>query len=141
SLRDRIAREGMLPIDDAVRITLEVCDALGYAHAQGLVHRDIKPEHILLSGDHALIADFGIARAATEAGKEKLTQTGMAVGTPTYMAPEQSTGDAVGPPADLYSLGCMLYEMLSGEPPFTGPNAMAIMARPPLGPVPSLRLA
>ena len=140
SLRDRITREGMLPIDDAVRITLEVCDALGYAHAQGIVHRDIKPENILLSGDHALIADFGIARAATEAGKDKLTQTGMAVGTPTYMAPEQSTGDNVGPTADLYSLGCMLYEMLSGEPPFTGPNAMAIMARHLMEQVPSIRV-
>lgn len=140
SLRDRITREGMLPIDDAVRITLEVCDALGYAHAQGVVHRDIKPENILLSGDHALIADFGIARAATGAGQQKLTQTGMAVGTPVYMAPEQSTGDTVGPTADLYSLGCMLYEMLAGEPPFTGPNAMAIMARHLMEQVPSVRV-
>ena len=140
SLRDRIEREGMLPIDDAVRITLEVCSALGHAHALGIVHRDIKPENILLSGDHALVADFGIARAATEAGQQKLTQTGMAVGTPVYMAPEQSTGDVVGPTADLYSLGCVFYEMLVGEPPFTGSNAMAIMARHLMETVPSVRV-
>jgi serine/threonine-protein kinase len=140
SLRDRIDREGMLPIEDAIKYTLEVCSALGHAHEQGIIHRDIKPENILLSGDHALVADFGIARAATEAGQSKLTQTGMAVGTPVYMAPEQSSGEAVGPPADLYSLGCMLYEMLSGEPPFNGPNAMAIMARHLMEQPPSIRV-
>lgn len=140
SLRDRIDREKMLPIDDAIRITLEVASALGHAHEQGIIHRDIKPENILLSGEHALVADFGIARAATEAGQQKLTQTGMAVGTPVYMAPEQSTGDQVGPTADIYSLGCMLYEMLTGEPPFTGPNAMAIMARHLMEQVPSVRV-
>ena len=140
SLRDRLDRDGMLPVDDAIRITLEVCDALGYAHAQGIVHRDIKPENILLQGDHALVADFGIARAVSEVGTQKLTQTGMAVGTPVYMAPEQSSGETVGPTADLYSLGCMLYEMLAGEPPFTGPNAMAIMARHLLEQVPSVRI-
>ncbi len=128
ALRDRLDREGMLPVEDALRITLEVCSALNYAHEQGIVHRDIKPENILLSGEHSLVADFGIARAANDASQQKLTQTGMAVGTPVYMAPEQSTGDPVGPTADIYSLGCMLYEMLAGEPPFTGPNAMAIMA-------------
>ncbi|MBA3853528.1 MAG: hypothetical protein C0503_03875 [Gemmatimonas sp.] len=140
SLRDRIDREKMLPIEDAIRITLEVASALGHAHEQGIVHRDIKPENILLSGEHALVADFGIARAATEAGQQKLTQTGMAVGTPVYMAPEQSTGDQVGPTADIYSLGCMLYEMLAGEPPFNGPNAMAIMARHLMEQVPSIRV-
>lgn len=140
SLRDRLDREGMLPIEDAIRYTLEVCSALGHAHEKGIVHRDIKPENILLSGDHALVADFGIARAATEAGQSKLTQTGMAVGTPVYMAPEQSSGDPVGPPADLYSLGCMLYEMLAGEPPFNGPNAMAIMARHLMEQPPSVRV-
>lgn len=140
SLRDRLDREGMLPIDDALGITLQVCDALGYAHAQGIVHRDIKPENVLLSGSHALVADFGIARAASEGGQAKLTQTGVMVGTPVYMAPEQSTGDPVGPPADLYSLACMLYEMLAGEPPFTGPNAMAIMAKHLMEQVPSVRV-
>jgi eukaryotic-like serine/threonine-protein kinase len=140
SLRDRIAREGQLPIDDAIQITLEVADALGYAHAQGIVHRDIKPENVLLSGGHALVADFGIARAVTEGTAQKLTQTGMAVGTPVYMAPEQSVGEAVGPTADLYSLGCVLYEMLAGEPPFTGKNAMALMARHAMESVPSIRI-
>ncbi len=140
SLRDRLDREGQLPIEDAIQIALETADALGCAHAQGIIHRDIKPENILLSGGHALVADFGIARAATEAGGQKLTQTGMAVGTPVYMAPEQSVGDAVGPTSDLYSLGCVLYEMLAGEPPFTAKNAQALMARHSMEAVPSIRI-
>ena len=120
SLRDRLDREGMLPVEDAVAIALEVNDALGYAHAQGVVHRDIKPENILLSGGHALVADFGIARAivrrraAPEAHGDRHVD-----GHAVYMAPEQASGEVVGPTADLYSLGCMLYEMLAGEPPFT----------------------
>ena len=140
SLRDRLNREQMLPVDDALQITYEVADALGAAHALGIVHRDIKPENILLAGGHALVADFGVARAASEAG-EKLTQTGMAVGTPLYMSPEQALGDAVGPTSDLYSLGCVTYEMLTGQPPFTGANARVIMARHTMESVPSLRLA
>ncbi len=140
SLRDRLDRERMLPVDDAVAIALQVSDALGYAHAQGVVHRDIKPENILLSGGHALVADFGIARALSEGGDRKLTQTGMSMGTPYYMAPEQASGEAVGPPADIYSLGCMLYEMLAGEPPFTGQNSMQIMARHAMEQVPSIRI-
>jgi len=140
SLRDRLDREGQLPIDDAIQITLEVAEALGHAHAAGIVHRDIKPENILISGGHALVADFGIARAASEAGGHKLTQTGMAVGTPVYMSPEQAVGDPVGPTSDLYSLGCMLYEMLAGEPPFTAKNAMALMARHSMEAVPSVRI-
>jgi len=140
SLRDRLTREGMLPVEDAVRITLEVAGALHHAHEAGIVHRDIKPENILLAGDHALVADFGIARAANEAGQQKLTQTGMAVGTPVYMAPEQSSGDLVGPTADIYSLGCVLYEMLAGEPPFTGPNSMAVMSKHLMEVVPSVRV-
>jgi serine/threonine-protein kinase len=140
SLRDRIDREGMLPIDDAIGITLEVAGALGHAHALGIVHRDIKPENILLQGNHALVADFGIARAVSEAGAQKLTQTGMSVGTPVYMAPEQSLGETVGPTADLYSLGCVLYEMLAGEPPFAGKNAAQIMARHAMETVPSIRI-
>ncbi len=140
SLRDRIDRETQLPIDDAIQITLEVAEALGHAHAAGIVHRDIKPENILISGGHALVADFGIARAASEAGGHKLTQTGMAVGTPVYMSPEQAVGDPVGPTSDLYSLGCMLYEMLAGEPPFTARNAQALMARHSMEAVPSVRI-
>jgi eukaryotic-like serine/threonine-protein kinase len=140
SVRDKLDREKQLSVDEALQITLEVADALGYAHAQNIIHRDIKPENVMMSNGHALVADFGIARARTEAGESKLTQTGMAVGTPVYMSPEQSTGEAVGPSADIYSLGCMLYEMLAGEPPFQGPNAMAIMARHAMEAVPSIRI-
>ena len=142
SLRDRLNREGMLPVDDATAIALEVSGALGYAHAQGIIHRDIKPENILLQNGHALVADFGIARAIGEAGSggQKLTQTGMSVGTPVYMAPEQAAGDVANPTADIYSLGCVLYEMLAGEPPFTGPNPMAIMAKHLMEQVPSVRI-
>jgi TolB-like protein/tRNA A-37 threonylcarbamoyl transferase component Bud32 len=141
SLRDRMDREKLLPIDDAVQIALEVADALGYAHSHGVVHRDIKPENILLSGGHALVADFGIARAVSSAGSEqRLTETGMALGTPMYMSPEQAVGDDVGPTSDIYSLGCVLYEMLAGTPPFTGPNSRAIMARHAMDPVPGLQV-
>jgi serine/threonine-protein kinase len=140
SLRDRLDREGQLPIEDAIQITLEVADALGHAHSHDIVHRDVKPENVLLTGGHALVADFGIAKAAAESTSQKLTQTGMAVGTPVYMAPEQSSGDVVGPTADLYSLGCMLYEMLAGEPPFTAKSAMALMARHAMESVPSIRI-
>ncbi len=140
SLRDRLDREGQLPIDDAMQITLEVADALEHAHRQEIVHRDIKPENVLLSGGHALVADFGIARAVSEGTAQKLTQTGMAVGTPVYMAPEQAVGEHVDHHADIYSLGCMLYEMLAGEPPFSGKNAQALMAKHAMEAVPSIRI-
>ncbi len=139
SLRDRLDREGQLTIEDALQITLEVADALEYAHKQQVIHRDIKPENVLLSGGHALVADFGIARAV-EDGAQQLTQTGMALGTPTYMAPEQGMGEKVGVTADVYSLGCMLFEMLAGEPPFSGKNASAILAKHVMEQVPSLRI-
>ena len=127
SLRDRLNREKQLPIDEALRISREVADALGYAHARGIVHRDIKPENIMLEGGHAVVADFGIARAVSAAGGDRLTATGMAVGTPYYMSPEQAAGDSgVDGRSDLYSLGCVLYEMLAGQPPFTGPNPQAV---------------
>jgi serine/threonine-protein kinase len=129
TLRARIDREKQLPVADAVRLTLEVADGLAAAHARGVIHRDIKPGNILLQGGHAVIADFGIARAVTAAGGERLTETGMALGTPQYMSPEQATAGEVDGRTDLYSLGCVLYEMLAGTPPFTGATAQAILAR------------
>ena len=141
SLRDRLNKEQQLPLTDALQIARESADALQYAHDRGIVHRDIKPENILLLGGHALVADFGIARAVSQAGGEKLTQTGMAIGTPHYMSPEQSLGsDHVDARSDIYSLGCVLYELLIGQPPFTGPNSMAIMARHSMEVVPSLQV-
>lgn len=127
SLRDRLNREKELPLDDALRIAREVADALSYAHAHGLVHRDIKPENVLLEQGHAVVADFGIARAALAAGEQKLTATGIMVGTPAYMSPEQVAGSReLDGRSDLYSLGCVLYEMLAGQPPFTGPTAESV---------------
>jgi serine/threonine-protein kinase len=140
SLRQRLDEHGPLPLEDALRITAEVCDALGYAHRQGIVHRDIKPENILFTGEHALVADFGLARAITAAGGEKLSETGITVGTPAYMSPEQAGAeDRIDGRSDLYSLGCVLYEMLAGGPPFTGPSAQAVLARQAVDPVPPLR--
>jgi tetratricopeptide (TPR) repeat protein len=140
SLRQRLAREPQLPLRDAVRIALEVADALGYAHGQGLVHRDVKPENILLSGDHCVIADFGVAHALDAAGGERLTGTGITFGTPLYMSPEQASADRrLDGRSDIYSLGCVLYEMLAGDPPFTGRTAQAIIARRLSEPVPRLR--
>jgi serine/threonine-protein kinase len=140
SLRERLRREGQLPLDEAVRIARDVADALSYAHAQGVVHRDIKPENILLAGGHALVVDFGIARALGAAGSERLTETGLVVGTPAYMSPEQSSGSgALDGRSDLYSLACVVYEMLAGEPPYTGPSAQAILAKRLTEPVPHLR--
>ena len=137
SLRDRLSRERQLPLTDALRITRDVAEALGYAHERGIVHRDIKPENILLERGRAIVADFGIARAVSSANAAKLTQTGMAVGSPVYMSPEQSVGDDdVDARSDLYSLGCVLYEMLAGEPPYTGATAQAIIAKRFRDPVP-----
>ncbi len=128
SLRDRLTREKQLPIDDALQIAREVSDALSYAHSRGVVHRDIKPENILLEGGHAMVADFGIARAVSAAGSESLTQTGTSIGTPAYMSPEQAAGSSdVDGRSDLYSLGCVVYEMLAGQAPFTGPTVESIV--------------
>jgi tetratricopeptide (TPR) repeat protein len=130
SLRDRLKREAQLPLDDTLEILRDVASALDYAHTRGVVHRDIKPENIMLSGGHALVADFGIARAISNAGGERLTETSLSVGTPAYMSPEQVDSTAqIDGRADVYSLGCVAYEMLSGEPPFTGRTAQAIIAR------------
>ena len=145
SLRQRLARTGPLPVDEALRIAREVADALGYAHSHGVVHRDIKPENILLQGRHAVVADFGVALALGEAPPDgagtppkddgRLTAVGMIVGSPAYMSPEQASGDAaVDGRSDIYSLGCVLYEMLAGAAPFEGLSPREIVARRFLGP-------
>jgi eukaryotic-like serine/threonine-protein kinase len=141
SLRDRLRRERQLPVDDALRIAREAAQALQYAHDHDVVHRDIKPENLLLTKDgNTLVADFGIARAL--GGDEHLTQTGMSVGTPAYMSPEQASGDRVlDARTDVYSLGAVLYEMLAGEPPYTGPTAQQIIMKRFTDPVPSVRKA
>ncbi|MFI5310373.1 MAG: protein kinase [Gemmatimonadales bacterium] len=129
SLRDRLTREKRLPVDEAVRLVREAADALAYAHAHHVIHRDIKPENILLQSGHALVADFGIARAVSAAGAERMTVAGLAIGTPAYMSPEQASGEDVDGRSDLYALASVLYELLAGEPPFTGPNVDSILAQ------------
>jgi TolB-like protein/tetratricopeptide (TPR) repeat protein len=140
SLRGRLIREGQLPIDAALRIAREAAQALQYAHEHGVIHRDIKPENLLLTTDgNTLVADFGIARALG-GGEERLTETGLSLGTPRYMSPEQASAErALDARTDIYSLGCVLYEMLAGEPPFTGPTAQAILAKRFSEPAPSVR--
>lgn len=138
SLRERLDRERQLPLEESLRITREVASALDYAHRHGVVHRDIKPENILLHEGNAMVADFGIGKALS--GRASITQTGIVVGTPAYMSPEQASGGTeVDGRSDLYSLGCVLYEMLSGEPPFTGPTAQAIIAKRFVSPIPKVR--
>jgi tetratricopeptide (TPR) repeat protein len=128
SLRDRLQRERQLALAEALHVTAEIADALGYAHGQRVVHRDIKPENILLGTGHALVADFGIARAITAAGGDRFTETGITLGTPPYMSPEQTAGEAqLDGRSDIYSLACVCYEMLAGEPPFTGPTIQSIV--------------
>jgi serine/threonine-protein kinase len=145
SLWSRLDREKQLPIEDALQVAREVADALSYAHAHGVIHRDIKPENILLESGHAVVADFGIARAINAASGDKLTETGMAIGTVQYMSPEQAAGQSdLDGRSDLYALGCVLYEMLAGQAPFTGPTVESIvhqhlMATPP--PITQLRPA
>ncbi len=130
TLAERLLRETQLPISDALNIVRDVGGALAYAHEHGVVHRDVKPANIFLSGQHAMVADFGIARALELTGGERLTSTGLAVGTPAYMSPEQASGsEDLDGRADIYSLGCMLFEMLTGTPPFTGSTPRAVVAR------------
>jgi len=140
SLLDRLQREKQLPVEDALQITREVADALGYAHERGIIHRDIKPANILLQKGHAVVADFGIARAVEQAETASITQTGVAVGTPTYMSPEQASGaqDLDGR-TDIYALGCVLYQMLAGTPPYAGVTPLAVIKRHSKDPVPSVR--
>lgn len=129
SLRDRLARDRQLPVADALRITVATARALAHAHEQNIVHRDVKPENILLQDDHVFVADFGIGKAISAMGDEAITQTGMSVGTPAYVSPEQAAGELVDGRSDQFALGCVLYEMLVGEPPFTGPNVQAVIAK------------
>jgi tetratricopeptide (TPR) repeat protein len=138
SLRDRIC-QGPLPLVEALQIAREVADALAYAHQRGLVHRDIKPGNILLEAHHAVVSDFGIARAIVEAAGHEITTAGLVVGTPLYMSPEQASGGPVDERSDIYSLGCVLYEMLAGQPPFTGPTPLAVAACHLSDPPPPIR--
>jgi serine/threonine-protein kinase len=141
SLTERLTREKQIPLDDALQIACEVADALSYAHSHNVVHRDIKPENILLSGGPAVVAAFGIARAIRVAGGGALTATGMALGTPTFMSPEQAAGSGnVDGRSALYSLGCVLYEMLAGEPPFTGPTVECLLQQHLAAEAPSVSL-
>ncbi|MDB4877055.1 MAG: protein kinase [Gemmatimonadetes bacterium] len=130
TLRSRLAREGQLPVAEAVRLAREIADALDHAHLRGIVHRDVKPENVLLQDGHALVADFGIALALEQAGGERITRTGFALGTPQYMAPEQAAGERVlDARVDVYALGAVLHEMLAGEPPFAAPTRQAVVRR------------
>jgi len=140
SLRQRLSRKKQLPTEEAVAIVRQVAAALDHAHGHGLVHRDIKPENILLHEGEAMVTDFGIALAADGSAGERLTATGLMVGTPEYMSPEQAAGErTLDPRSDIYSLGCVLYEMLAGEPPYTGPTAQAVIAKRFIDPVPRVR--
>jgi serine/threonine-protein kinase len=140
SLYQRLERERQLPLEDALQITQDVAAALGYAHSRGVLHRDVKPENILLAGGHALVADFGLARAMGAADQEKLTKTGATVGTVYYMSPEQLRGDRnLDQRADVYGLGCILYEMLTGEPPYAGRAFNQVVTQIVRAPVPSAR--
>ena len=129
TVRARLVRQGPLPLEEVLRVAVDVGRAIDFAHERGVLHRDIKPENVLLEGDRALVCDFGVARAIEVAGGEFGSSSGLVVGTPTYMSPEQATGDEVDQRSDVYSLACVIYEMLAGEPPFAGPTAQAVLAR------------
>jgi len=129
SVRARLERQGPFPVEDVIRIAKDIGEAIDYAHEHGVLHRDIKPENVLFDGPRALVCDFGVARAIEAAGGEFSSSSGLVVGTPTYMSPEQATGGEVDQRSDVYSLGCVIYEMLAGEPPFAGPTAQAVLAR------------
>src|SRR5438067_9618644 len=140
SLRQRLEREGQLPLDEALRITRAIASALGFAHGRGIIHRDIKRENIMLHQGEPMVADFGIALAVSSAGRERLTETGLSLGTPAYMSPEQASAEPrLDGRTDQYSLACVLYEMLAGEPPYTGPTAQAIIGKRLSEPIPHQR--
>src|SRR5215216_5416542 len=140
SLRARLDRERQLPVDEAVRMTVAIANALDYAHSHGVIHRDLKPENILLQAGQPVIADFGIALAVSNAGGNRITQTGLSLGTPAYMSPEQATGDrAIDGRTDVYSLGAVLYEMLVGDPPHAASTAQAIIVKVLTEPAPNVR--
>ena len=139
SLRDRLDREHQPPIDDAIGIATSMAEALAYAHRQGVIHRDIKPANVLLLDGKPVISDFGVALAVSSGGGGRLTETGLSMGTPHYMSPEHATGDqSVSPAIDIYALGCVLFEMLVGEPPYTGSTAQAVLAKILTGEAPSV---
>ncbi|MEY4956062.1 MAG: hypothetical protein RL409_319, partial [Gemmatimonadota bacterium] len=138
SLRDRLAREGPLPIEDVLRFADEIASALSYAHGRGILHRCLTPDRILLEHGHAMVADLGIAQAVSAASDATHVAIGMDIATPTYTSPEQSSGAVIDARSDLYALGCIVYEMLAGSPPFTGPTATALMVRHAIEPVPNL---
>ncbi len=140
TLEQRLKREGALPIEEALELTAEIADGLAYAHRNGFIHRDVKPANVLLANGHALLADFGIARAVERAGAQKLTESGFAIGTVDYMSPEQASASSeVDGRSDVYSLACVLYEMLAGQPPFAGSTARSVMARHLIDPPPPVR--
>ncbi len=139
TLREEFRRSGRLPVIDACRLAAEIADGLGAAHRAGIVHRDVKPENILLSDGHALIADFGIARALGPSTERRITASGMSLGTPQYMSPEQAAGELdVGPASDQYSLACVLFEALTGAPPFDAVTPAAVIARHLTAPIPAV---
>ena len=140
SLRHRLAREGQLPLDEALSHARAIASALDFAHARGVIHRDIKPENVMLHQGEPMVADFGIALAVSTAGHGRLTETGITLGTPAYMSPEQASGErTVDGRSDQYSLACVVYEMLAGEPPYAGPTAQSILAKRLTEPIPHLR--
>ena len=141
TLASRVATDGPLSIEDSMSIIRDIAGAIDHAHSNDIIHRDIKPENVVFEASRAMVCDFGVARALVSAGRERLSSSGLIVGTPEYMSPEQASGEwEIDHAADIYALGCVAYEMLAGEPPFTGPTTQAVLARHVAADVPSLRI-
>jgi serine/threonine protein kinase len=141
TLASRVAKEGPLPIEDSMSILCDIAGAIDHAHSHDIIHRDIKPENVVFEESRAMVCDFGVARALVSAGRERLSSSGLIVGTPEYMSPEQASGEwEIDQAADIYALGCLAYTMLAGEPPFTGPTTQAVLARQVAADIPSLRI-